>query len=630
MTSISTAHVLRAREYGSDGCCLFGGVGVGAGREDTVRGQLALDGLSGRLRHERLLSTHVTFPRRLCVQHRLTGHGGCVNTVEWDTGGRMLVSGSDDTTLKLWNERYECVHSLSPGHLRNVFCASFAPNDLENIVSVGAEGSVIHSHVLGAGGRYNATYRSLETDVMVVFNLRFLPFSRHCFLTASEDGGVRTYDLRLDAQSAASRLHGLPHRCSARGLAIDPLRPHHIAVGCHPQYGAENELEVYMFDLRRASSSSSRAAPVAKFMDPRQLDSAHAPSRNQGATGLALNELGELAVTFGDADVCLFDTRSAPCDDVCTDVVQRYVGRANVQTFLKDVAFLGDDQYVVTGSDCGRMFVWEKGTGRLVQWVRGDSNVVNGVFPHPHGHALATCGIDSDVKVWGFGEEPGSASVYALQRQRALADRTDEAAAAAVVEPTGDLMCAEMAAYDWRAHAAASGAARRDWEQRRKVLAVGECHEVLSSARRLKAQGNEEFARKEYSAGVAAYREARQALGSCYAPTVGLERERQQLRQQCLLNSAMCHLQLQNFKEAKELCDAVLVDEPVCVKGLFRRGKALLELGAVEAANEDLALAERLAPDDVRIRALARVARERSRRAERAMKERYQKMFSTE
>ncbi|RZF35872.1 hypothetical protein LSTR_LSTR015408 [Laodelphax striatellus] len=61
----------------------------------------------------------------------------------------------------------------------------------------------------------------------------------------------------------------------------------------------------------------------------------------------------------------------------------------------------------MSGSDCGHVFVWERGGGgggggggRLVMLLEADQHVVNCVQPHPHLPLLATSGIDYDVKLW--------------------------------------------------------------------------------------------------------------------------------------------------------------------------------------------------------------------------------------
>jgi len=49
------------------------------------------------------------------------------------------------------------------------------------------------------------------------------------------------------------------------------------------------------------------------------------------------------------------------------------------------VSFFGeDDEYVLSGSDCGHVFMWDKACGSIVWWQEADSEVVNCLEPHPH------------------------------------------------------------------------------------------------------------------------------------------------------------------------------------------------------------------------------------------------------
>lgn len=69
---------------------------------------------------------------------------------------------------------------------------------------------------------------------------------------------------------------------------------------------------------------------------------------------------------------------------------------------VKGVNFYGaTSSYVVSGSDCGRIFFWEKETEHIVQALNGDENgVVNVLEPHPSFPIIATSGLDSNVKIW--------------------------------------------------------------------------------------------------------------------------------------------------------------------------------------------------------------------------------------
>jgi len=61
----------------------------------------------------------------------------------------------------------------------------------------------------------------------------------------------------------------------------------------------------------------------------------------------------------------------------CTTHNRFYEGHCNIET-TKDVNFYGlQDEYVVSGSDCGHLFIWDRKTTELVNILEGDQEVVN-------------------------------------------------------------------------------------------------------------------------------------------------------------------------------------------------------------------------------------------------------------
>jgi nuclear receptor interaction protein len=80
-----------------------------------------------------------------------------------------------------------------------------------------------------------------------------------------------------------------------------------------------------------------------------------------------------------------------------------YRGHLNART-VKDVNYYGlDDEYIVSGSDDGHFFIWDRKTGEVVNILKGDGEVVNVVTGHPIEPMLAVSGIDSTVKIFGVG-----------------------------------------------------------------------------------------------------------------------------------------------------------------------------------------------------------------------------------
>lgn len=99
--------------------------------------------------------------------------------------------------------------------------------------------------------------------------------------------------------------------------------------------------------------------------------------------------------------------------DLVTEYIKSYSGHRNVRT-VKEVNFYGPKgEYVISGSDCGHVFFWNKNTAKIVNIVKGDKRIVNCLSPHPLLYPiLATSGIENDIKIWEpFGESKSSSLI---------------------------------------------------------------------------------------------------------------------------------------------------------------------------------------------------------------------------
>lgn len=81
---------------------------------------------------------------RLDLARNLQKHIGCVNTVSFNAHGDILVSGSDDRRVVLWDWETGCIKlSFDSGHNNNIFQAKFIPGtDDRSIVTCAADGQV--------------------------------------------------------------------------------------------------------------------------------------------------------------------------------------------------------------------------------------------------------------------------------------------------------------------------------------------------------------------------------------------------------------------------------------------------------------------------------------------------------
>jgi len=93
--------------------------------------------------------------------------------------------------------------------------------------------------------------------------------------------------------------------------------------------------------------------------------------------------------------------------------------------------------------------------------------------------------------------------------------------------------------------------------------------ELVRRAESLKQEGNELHINKEYDAAVAKYVMAKAHLATQVAWPKAAS-----LTRSCSLNEASCQMQLENWKQVKDICSSVLTTDGRNLKALYRRGLA--------------------------------------------------------
>jgi WD repeat-containing protein 42A len=105
----------------------------------------------------------------------------------------------------------------------------------------------------------------------------------------------------------------------------------------------------------------------------------------------------EILGSYNDEDIYLFDNSHSDG----AQYTRKYTGHRNSAT-VKGVNFFGPrSEFVVSGSDCGNVFIWERTSQEIVNYFHADDGgVVNVLEPHPHLPILASSGLDNDVRLW--------------------------------------------------------------------------------------------------------------------------------------------------------------------------------------------------------------------------------------
>jgi WD repeat-containing protein 42A len=250
------------------------------------------------------------------------------------------------------------------------------------------------------GGVFCFFFPTHDAKATVVVMLLCLQFDLRCskstqLLTCLSFGGSGS---RARRRAAVVRLNA---------IVMNPLDARYFAVGGSDEYAR-------VYDVRKPCARAGGADGPVNAFTPRHL----AGSDQVHITCVAYSLQEELLASYNDEHIYLFgkamglgpdpcrDGSSAPdrdCDaseDEEEEQPQVYMGHRNAQT-VKGVSFFGPNtEYVVSGSDCGRIFIWKKKGGQLVALRVGDEQIVNCLEPHPFATVLATSGIDRNIKIW--------------------------------------------------------------------------------------------------------------------------------------------------------------------------------------------------------------------------------------
>jgi len=149
---------------------------------------------------QRKFQVNLPLARRLGLEEELEGHTGCVNCLDWNEGGDLLASGSDDFNIILWDIKRKRPHNtLKSGHEGNIFSVKFLPCSTSNLVASAAADATVRVHCTST----SQCTRSFTCHTRRVKRLSVTPQSPYLIWSGSEDGTVRQFDLRE------------PHNCSS-------------------------------------------------------------------------------------------------------------------------------------------------------------------------------------------------------------------------------------------------------------------------------------------------------------------------------------------------------------------------------------------------------------------------------
>ncbi|XP_055340862.1 uncharacterized protein LOC129589944 [Paramacrobiotus metropolitanus] len=345
------------------------------------------------------LASHRDLVQRLGLYATLDHHTGCVNALNFNPAGTLLASGSDDLEVGVWDwMQKKLKYSFPSGHNANVFQTKFLPLSNDSlIVTASRDGGVRLAELSMAGGRPKIRHLCRHHGACHKIDVR--ADAHYHILTSGEDAVVNYIDVReAKARKCVVVRDSKSSKVPLYSIMSNPLNAHEFVVSGYGKY-------VRAYDMRKLDSDPSKCQPILSLCPPLLQPKSSALS----VSSAVYNYNGsEILATYNDFHIFLF--KNCADETVATVDLQHYEGHRNNQT-VKGVNFYGaKSEYVVSGSDCGRVFFWDKETARIVHYLMADEiGAVNVLEPHPRDPYFATSGLEHTAKIWApLNDEPAN------------------------------------------------------------------------------------------------------------------------------------------------------------------------------------------------------------------------------
>ena len=202
-----------------------------------------------------------------------------MNTVSWNETGCYILSGSDDQTIAITDpfSGKKLVQHVT-GHRANIFSAKFLPQSNDNgVVSCSGDGTVLYTDLSAPSTNPDDLHFFNCHNMSTTYEVLTIPTEPQQFMSCSEDGTVRLFDLRKGSRCQKTNCKDnilIMNPTAVTAMCLSPVASNQIAVG-------SSDSQIRIYDRRflscidfgggpgGASNSASKfTVPVKMFTIP--------------------------------------------------------------------------------------------------------------------------------------------------------------------------------------------------------------------------------------------------------------------------------------------------------------------------------------------------------------------------
>ena len=339
---------------------------------------------------------------RARVPITLEEHEGSVRSVAFSPDGKLIVSGSDDNTVRLWDIQGNPIGQPLRGHEGSVRSVAISP-DGKMIVSGSGDGTV---HLWDISG--NPIGQPLDGHEHFVNAVAFSPDGK-MIVSGSSDKTVRLWDISGNPIGQPLRGHerfvnavtfSPDGKMIVSGSSDKTMRLWDISsnpIG-QPLPGHEDTVNSVAISPDGKLIVSGSADTTVRLWDI-QGNPIGQPLREQESyiTSVAVSPDGKHIVT-GSADntVRLWDIDGNP-------IGQPFQGH---EIWVSSVAFSPDGQTIVSGSNDNTVRLWDIKGNPIGQPLREQESLVNSVAFSPDGRLIVSGGSNKTLRLWDIEGNP--------------------------------------------------------------------------------------------------------------------------------------------------------------------------------------------------------------------------------